>query len=289
MKESKKGLIILFVLFLCLSLWAFFQHIDFGSTFKNNLNYQKNKLIEVYNFNCVENHFEDERTQKLCSIDITGLPGSSDTYTIFYQMLRNTVLEYLIFFDFIIIITFSIYNINKRMKSKYLYYYTQRKKYSNFIKEMILSTYKYVLVVPFFVIVLYLLSLTISNHGPNNLTTFVGYATFDSIHYETKYFLALFTVYIMLMWLFYINIGLVVQSKNRKFIFTLIECLIIYFLLEIVAESESSYFWIIDIYNPETYSIYSYIGFGLICFSISFILVILAYMNKEKILKRVGD
>lgn len=287
MKESKKVLL-LFILFFCLALYAYYQHVDFNIGFKESYYYQKNKLIELYKFNCIENKIEDEQVKKLCDIDITGLPGSYDNYTIIYQMLRNTILEYLIFFDFIIIISFSLHGINKKMKSKYLYYFIQRKDYKTFIKGMLLSAYKYVLVVPFFMLILYLLSLTISNHGPNELTNFVNPATFDVIHYNTKYFLVLFTIYIMIMWLFYINIGLIVQSKNRKFIFTIIECLIIYFILEIVAEGLSAHFWIIDIYNPEAYSIYKYIIFAIICFCLSFALVLLSYRSKERVLKRVG-
>lgn len=77
-------------------------------------------------------------------------------------------------------------------------------------------------------------------------------------------------------------------SKNRKFIFTVVEVLIIYFVLEMLFESLPQYFWIFDFYNPKTYSIYLYILVSLIQFIISFIILILVYKNKEKELGRVG-
>lgn len=290
MKESKKTFIIFFIIFLVLPLFAYFRYVDYGDGLKKGLEYHRNFLKDMYTDVCITNIDKfNGNPSKLCEIDVNGIPGSLDTYTIINNILRNTILEYLIFFDFILIIIFSLYGINKLMKSKYLYYYIQRDKYTVFIKEMILNAYKYVLVVPFFMLSLYLLSLTISNHGPNALTLYEGYATFDLINYKTKGFLILFTIYIMIMWLFYINIGLIVQSKNRKFIFTIIECLILYFVLEMIVEKITPYFWIIDIYNPRVYSIYYYIGFSLICFISSFVLVILSYKSKEEILKRVGD
>lgn len=280
MGESKKNFIVLFLIIIVLVLLSYIQvYRIYGG--KNS----PNDYIDGFNEIC-NSDYKD--IVDYCDIDITGLPGTPDTYTIFFNIIRSDILYHLPIFGILLIIVFSLNFVNKLFKSKYLYYYVQRKEYKLFLKKMILNSYKYVLVIPFMMTLIYLLSLTISTHGPNALTIAMRAETFDSIAYNTSGFLILYTINTMLKWLFFINLGLIMLSKNRKFIFTIIEVYIIYFVLEIIFELLPQYFWIFDFYNPMTYSIYIYILVSLIQFIISFIIVILIYKNKEKQLSRIG-
>ncbi|MBO5476053.1 MAG: hypothetical protein J5982_06115 [Bacilli bacterium] len=280
MGESKKNFIGLFLIVFVLVMLSYIQiYKIYGG--KNS----PNDYIVGFNEIC-NSKYKD--IVDYCDIDITGLPGTPDTYTIFFNIIRSDILYHLPIFGLLLIIVFSLNFVNKLFKSKYLYYYVQRKEYKLFLKKMIINSYKYVLVIPFMMALIYLLSLTISTHGQNALTIAMRAETFDSIAYNTPGFLVLYTINIMLKWLFFINLGLIMLSKNRKFIFTIIEVYIIYFVLEIIFELLPQYFWIFDFYNPMTYSIYIYILVSLIQFIISFIIVILIYKNKEKILSRIG-
>ncbi len=282
MKESKKNLSILFIIFFILIILSYMKVYN---------NYGGHKNIDGYFIDSYNNGCNDEKIRDLvgyCDIDITDLPGSPDTYTIFYQILRSNYLYNLPLFGIIILIVLSLHYLNKIFKTKYLYYYVQRKNYNSFIKSMILNSYKYVLVIPFMTTFIFLLSLTLSTHGPNALSEAMQLASFNSIHYGTPCFLIFYTIYIIFMWLFYINIGLIVQSKNRKLVFNIIEVLIIYFVLEMILENFPPYLWIFDIYNPGNYSIFIYLIISIVYFIISLSLVLLTYKNKEKELTMIG-
>ncbi len=280
MRESKKNIILLFLIMLVLIIISYIQIYKIYGGKNPGYDY-----IDAYNGAC---NSDSGPLADYCDIDISGLPNNPDTYTIFFSIIRSDILYHLPMYGILLIIVFSLNFVNKLFKSKYLYYYVQRKEYKSFLKNIILNSYKYVLVIPFMIGLIYLLSLTISNHGQNALTIAMRAETFDAIHYSTSGFIMFYTINIMLKWLFFINLGLIMLSKNRKFIFTVVEVLIIYFVLEMLFESLPQYFWIFDFYNPKTYSIYLYILVSLIQFIISFIILILVYKNKEKELGRVG-
>lgn len=277
MKESKLGMVILFSILSILILLSYENRVK---------HIVKEDHIEKYHYYCDDEKLK--QTVTFCNIDITGLPGTDDTLTEFYGLLNSDYLYNMPLYVPIILIVLSLYSINRILKSKYLYYYTQRKKYEKFLKSMILSAYKYVLAVPFMIILLYLLSFTISNHGPNPLCLAMWTSKFSLIHYETPGFLILYTIHIMLRWLVIINIGLIVQSRNHKMIFTLIESIIIYFIIDIISENFPICFWTMGFYTVNDYSIYIYVIISLVYFIISFIGVLFAYKNKEKMLKRIG-
>jgi len=97
-----------------------------------------------------------------CNIDISNLPSTPDTYTIFFSIIRSDILYHLPMYGILLIIVFSLSFINKILKSKYLYYYVQRKEYKSFLKSILLYSYKYVLVIPFMIGLIYLI--TVQTH-----------------------------------------------------------------------------------------------------------------------------
>lgn len=225
--------------------------------------------------------------QNLSAVDLPD----KDIYTIFYRLITDGMLfNFLPIFGFLFLIIFSISDVNTLLKSKYLYYYDTRRKYIVFIKKIILSSYKYILSIPIIVVFIYFLALLIrepSLYDPLSKTI-----TFPDVDYKYKFLLAYYTLHLMFRWASYINIGLIVQSKNRKFIFNVIECILIYFILDIFVETKFPSDYTLLIFDPYTvtrYSIFRYLLVSIIYFIISFILVIFAYRNKEKLLNRVGD
>lgn len=277
MKESNKLLLVLFFIFFIMILLSYKE-------IKRTYDYFS--LTEWFQGVCGAK--SDDATEDFCDIDITGLPSTPDNLTIFFSIMHSNIFYYLSDFAPILLLIFSTFTLNKLMKSKYLYYYVEREKYSNFIKSIFVHSYKFVLVVPFIILSVYLLSSIISGHNIKVLTEIARIATFSKVHYETKGFIVLYGLNIILLWLFYINLGLIIQSKNRKLVFNILEYYIIYYLLEMLSENFSVYCWLGNMYTLSNYSIY----YSLFCtfgyFVLSFIGVIFCYKNKEKMLNRVG-
>ena len=158
MRESKIKFIGLFVIIFILVILSYIQvYRTYGG--KNN----SNDYIDGYNNVC---NSEDKTKVNYCDLDITGLPGTPDTYTIFFNIIRSDILYHLPVFGILLIIVFSLGSVNRIFKSKYLYYFVQRKEYKLFLKNMLINSYKYVLVIPFMTGLIYLLSL-VSNHQKN--------------------------------------------------------------------------------------------------------------------------
>lgn len=275
MKESK----CLLLLFLVYILLTFLSYLEVGKTFKYN-NY-----IERYDYYCEQIENENDKS---CDADIKELKKTPDKLTVFYSIMQSEYFYNLPIIAPILLIVFSMYYINKIFKSKYLYYYVQRKSYYKFIRLILFKSYKFAFIAPILITIIYLLSLTISTHNSTFLVELFNTSTFHKIHYNTDFFVILYANNIFILWLSLINIGLIIQSKNRNYIFNVIEFIIIYFVLEMLIENLPSYFWMFSIYGLSNYSIYYQLMASVLYFIISFIIVIFVYRKKEMILKRIG-
>ena len=276
MKNKSKFIFALYIFIYLILITISFNEIN--KTFKD-INY-----IERYDDYC--ENIQDSKEK--CNLNRDDLKSSADKLTIFYNIMQSEIFYDLPIIAPIILTIFSMYYINILFKSKYLYYYIQRKKYKSFVIKMILNAYKYALVAPIFIGIIYLLSSSISEHNSTILVSLFQTSSFDIIHHNTKNFVLLYAINITLNWLFIINIALIIQSKNRKYIFNIIEFIIIYFILEIILENLPFNYWLFGIYGLSTMSIYSHLTASIIYFIVSFIAMISVYKNKEKILKKIG-
>lgn len=288
MKDNKKYLLILLGIFIVIVFIAYKQVYYFKNyDFKQEvLEYKRKHCNEPW-----EGPGYSPQYENWCPLneeDIKDLPNTLDLYTVIKTHFDQDILYDLCMYGPLLILIFGLRYVNKLFKSKFLYYYTSRNKYKDFIKTMILNSYKYVLAIPFTLILIYLLSLTITNHGSNILTKVSIYNTFSDICYNTKYFYLIFICYVTLRYFTLMNIGLIIQSKNRKLLITIIEFYIVYFLLELILENYNECFWLFDMF-PKFTSPYYYLLVDLIYFIISFGILIITYKNKEKIMLRIGD
>ncbi len=245
-----------------------------------------NKIVHYYDY--CEELSEEERIVK-CNIPEEELRSTPDRLTTFYNLMNDEYFYDLSTFGPLMIAIFSMFGVSYLFKSKYLYYYIQRKSYKSFVKKIILSFYKYALFSVVFFIVMYLLSLTLSDHNYNSIIFLLNFSTFPIQYHSIKHFLLLYSINGIITWFIFANICLIIQSKNRKYIFNVIEFIIFYIFGEIIIESVlPSGFWLASTYTLYYDSIYLRIIASLIYFIISFVIMILSYRNKEKIMKRIG-
>ncbi len=252
---------------------------------KSTIEYNDKK---IYYYDICADLSEEERIEK-CNIPEEELRSTPDRLTAYNNLIDDEYFYYLPEIAPLMIAIFSMFGVNYLFKSKYLYYYIQRKSYKSFVKKIIFSFYKYALFSVVFFIVMYLLSLTLSDHNYNSIIFLFNFSTFPIQYHTIKHFLLLYSINAIIVWFVFANICLIIQSKNRKYIFNVIEFVIVYIFSEIIIESVlPSEFWLYSTYELFDDSIYLRLIATLIYFIISFVIMILSYRNKEKIMKRIG-
>lgn len=216
-----------------------------------------------------------------CNAYKNNIPLSPDYYTIFFDLINNTkIMDYYYIYIIGLILFFSLYGLNNLFRSKYLFYYIQREKYSKFMIKSILKSYSYVLSIVVFFLILFIFSRTISNHLDRTYIT--GSATFSDIYYNNKFFLIFYCIQSCLMCMTFINVGLVFL-KNNKLIFAIMETYVVYFIVIMLTSNE----FIVPLnilFLGKEVNIYTAVLWSLFYFGISLIPVIIAYKNKEDVL-----
>lgn len=213
-----------------------------------------------------------------------GIPLSPDYYTIFYGLLNHTrIMSYYYLYIVGLVVFCALYGINKIFRSKFLFYYTQREKYSKFIIKSILKCYGYVFAIVIFFAILFIFSRTMSDHLDR--TFMVGASTFHEIYYDNKFFLLFYCIQTCLMCMIFINVGFSLLKYNRL-IFVMIETYIVYFIVVLVM-SYYSFVSINILFDGREVNIYVAVLWTLFYFLISLIPVILAYRNKEDVLMKL--
>lgn len=213
-----------------------------------------------------------------------NIPLSPDYYTIFYNLLNNTrIMNYYYIYIIGLVVFFSLYGLNKLFRSKYLYLYIQRKKYSIFMIKNVIKCYSYVIPIVLFFVILFLLSISMSGHLDR--TFIVGDSTFSEIFYGNKYFLLFYCLQTCLMCMTFINVG-IIFLKNNRLIFTIIKTYIVYFIV-ILLISKFSLVPINVLFTGKQVNIYIAVIWSFIYFGISLIAVFFSYRNKENVLTKL--
>ncbi len=182
-------------------------------------------------------------------------------------------------------------------KSKTIINIIQRKGYKATMKQVILKCYRYIWLLPLISIVLLFICFLASGHFDYSFVERTrGFAYFDYSMNLILYYILLL-IYMLLISIFFINLGLITLRKNHNFIIVLIETLLIYYGIDILTETlignmlsyevygYASYFSIlntIELLAPK--DIIYYVIYMFILAFISFAIVIMMYRNKEKFL-----
>ena len=257
----------------------------------NNINFQSKELNEI----CKSKGYDTSPCTKQSKFDLFELSSYATSAQEFYEStITSNYSTYIIpFFIPFFVIFPSIMIITKEYNSKNIKNMLLRQSYNNYIKSIIKKAYKNIWVVPCLFIFLYVISFCITGNLDYRYMEGVSFAH----HYgllSNPLFYVNYLIVLLLNFAFYINVGMIISSKNKNMVITLVEVfLFIYFIWifnEIVLsrvldlfQLNSVYFNFLNIYTWEGISnMWLYTLFNFIPFLLSFIYVIINFKNKEK-------
>lgn len=202
------------------------------------------------------------------------------------------------FFIPIIVLFPFMYIIARELKSKMVKNYCLRKSYKEYIGHIFKTAYKNIYIIPCVILITFLISYIISG-GNLNPSTDIGlhYALPNLTFINNPIFPILYLITLVLGMGLYINIGLIVLSRNKNFVVSLLESELAIFLVWCFCSifcgaGAKSIFGI----NPDNFNLlslydwsnvdnmYLYFIVNLIMFLITLILALYAYKDKEKII-----
>jgi hypothetical protein len=230
--------------------------------------------------------------------------GTKQFDTNAYDAYDTFASEYLTMYfnDFLliaIIVVGSSYYVTKYLRNRVILNDITRESYKSIIKKLFLSAWKYALMIPLFLFIIYFVIFLTTDHfyftiGLSNLSDYVGTIFENNL---ILLFLAIIIKSIILS-MIYINITLIVSRKEHNYFLSIIISYIFIFGLELFFEIFFSNF--LDVINLSDYGLlfniidiyyYVYIEYGFLQIYIllgvlllSFIPLFLVYKNKEKLI-----
>lgn len=225
----------------------------------------------------------------------------SGSFFVFYDKLINNNISIIIFPFFVplLIIFPLIYKISKEFRSKYIKNYLQRNTYKSYLKHLFKESYKYIFIIPIILFLYFLIAVFISKFNFNP-TVDIGLSYLStklSTLYNNWLFYLFYIVIIILNLGLYINISLIILSRNKKFFLSFAESFLIVYLLWCFSFIAVGLFFqnnfgifaeefnLLDIYNWSSITnMYVFIITNIIYYLISFIILIYRYKDKEKLI-----
>lgn len=241
---------------------------------------------------------EFEWCQKALESDLTEFETNAyDAYDIFTVDCLHTYLNEFVLIA--IIIAGSSYYITKYLRNRIILNDITREKYKKIIKNLFFSAWKYALIIPIMLFIIYfIIFLKVDNfsfsEGIADTSGFVGTI------FENNLIFLFFTIFLksFILSMVYININLIISRKEHNYIFSIIKTYLFIVGLEILFETVirifinklgTFYYGILfNIINIYTYPYVEkglaqiFILFGILL--ISFVPLLLVYRNKEQLI-----
>lgn len=208
-------------------------------------------------------------------------------------------IHYLNFIAFLVVIIPSLYCVSNYLYNRVITNCLTRQSYKSFIKDFIRKAYKYYFILPVIMGVLILICLFYSEIDPayslsNNYSIWQ-----TNLIFKPVLFVFLYLINITIYSLSYVNISLIVLRKQQNIIKAIILSVLVFVGIEVFLEIvvnglifglvfKSEVGNIFNIMNLLIFNI-NYVASKLLTFTISFflltfILVIILYKNKEKLI-----
>ena len=285
---------ILFFLFIILSFIDFFILKD-GY---DNLKYSQDSYSTCES-TLTSNEISDMNDYDYCKELLSFDTPTSSSFYIFESVLSEGFLGVIFpyFIPFIVIFPF-IFIISKLNSSKFIKNYIIRNTYKNYVSELYKRCYKYIFIIPSFVIFLFLICVIITkNLNPTADIHFMLLGNDLLNLYSSPIFYISYIFILILNMGIYINVGLFILSKNKNFLISLIESYLSIYVIWCISEIllgllfqnlfniSASYFSLLTIYkwrNIQNIGIYLLVN--LFWWVFTFILSLRSYRNREKYL-----
>lgn len=270
-------------------MWKKEHYLACEKYMSTNDDSEKEKIVSSYNYLGIN----DDVCNQYISYGV--LPDSA--FNTFEEFLTDENYLFPFFIPIIVLLPF-IYLISREMKNKVVKNFCLRKSYKEYIVHIFKTAYKNLFTIPIVVGITFIISYIVSN-GNMNPKADLGFnyilpnlQFIDNPIFPFIYFLTLFLGVGL-----YINIGLIVLSKNKNFIIALLESELSIFLIWCLSLiGFGRLFKSIFNINPDNFNLlslydwsnvdnmYLYFIVNLFLFIITFAIAILSYKDKEKII-----
>lgn len=254
----------------------------------------RNELNQTTYYFCEElNKYEEN---EICN-DKEKYLETADTFYVMQDILSNELFYYFNMFVPILIIFISIKDVHKEIESQNYKYKLSRMSYRKYIINILKKSYKHIWIVPLIYLYIFIWSYHISGHFDPGVALQAGFYNYAYICKNNTTFIITYILSIILTIGYYINIGLTTVKYNSNVIIMTISATIIHYFIHIMNEFilipyfwknliNQKYLFYFDFLDP-----YSFYGIEsnllnlfrfLIPFTISLIILIISYKNKEK-------
>lgn len=302
MKRNKDIILKLFTFIICLMLilWVALCSIQYKNDFDKNVDAYY-KLVELCN---EENKVMSDES---CHTVITnGKPVMPDTFTIFFQLLINSNLSLIQLLGPIIVIILASYSFSREYNTGFFKNIIQRMSYKNYLKSIILRTYKYIWILPIFLIIIFIFSFLISGHFNVDLTLSYWpeyYIPISIMAIKNIFpFMIIFILNVIFNSIFYANIALITIKKSNNYIISVISSYLIFIFCDIFLEVLVGILILEKILHisgaSNLFSLFNYLVYEgipniylytIYCFTlviVSLVVVICVYHNKEEVIMK---
>lgn len=286
LKKNKLLLICLLLLLLCVILSLLKYKIDF------------NHSIDEYN-RVMEYLDENPNSSPI----IPKKPIMYDTYSLFSYIIVDSPLAIIMYVMPFIIMLCGIYNFYSKIKTGYFKDECMRRKYKKNLIVNILSSWKNAIIVPIFIIMVFVgCYITTRSFDINKTIEFYDYSLINRQYLDIlpTYFI-IYTINLFFLAIFYINITIIITKKNNNLFVTLIQSYLIFIIIGIITEvivgsGLEKMFPILKSYNLcNSLSLFNFwvydnvmnlgfmILFAFALFLVSTLIVLFKYKNKESV------
>lgn len=253
---------------------------------------------DIKNYNlivdkCNNNMLSDE----ICN-NISDDYPKVDAYTFTYRVINDS-LEVIYVFPLVIILS-AVWNISKEFKNGYVKSYLQRKNYKSYLKHIFKNSYKAALIIPISLIIVFIISYLITGTLDYSYILGTSYTTWDVKYLDNfNLFYIGYLLNKLFLGIFFVNLGLMFIRKNKSTIIAILEAFITFLAIEIVNEIiitkllftkllHINVGFLFNIFDSYSYymlpSEVTYLLLSVLYAVISFVIVIIYYKNKEKLI-----
>lgn len=290
-------MIVIFVIFgFLISIVSFIQYKDNRKSVKEDFIQSIEKCKNLDGNESIEG--QAEWCSRVLESDLSEFDTNAyDAYDVFaIDYLREYLNEFILI---AVVVVGSSYYITKYLRNRIILNDITREKYKSIIKKIFFSAWKYALLVPLMLLIIYfIIFLNVDkfyfSEGISDTLGFVG--TIFENNLVLLFLVILFKAFILS--LIYININLIVSRKEHNYILSVIKTYLfivgIELFFEIVIDNfvgkllSFKYGFLFNIINIYTYSYVEYdltqVFILLGIFLVTFIPLFLIYRNKEKLI-----
>lgn len=267
--------------------------------------YEKNQNHMLNYYNSVINDCKNKKSEdmtpeetKNCNYYIETFNENEFNMTAFYGY-ENYVLDFYRtyfgeFITILIVIICSTYYISKFLRNRVIINHNNRRSYQKTIKNLFFSSWRYALLVPLILIVMFILTYIVTGSGND------GYSYLENTMFENNvmFYFIMVLIQSIILTLIHINITLIVSRKEHNYIISIIKsfiCVIgislfidiinnnlIYGLLKLSKGIDFNILAIYNLFNVENFS-YTMM-WNIIFLIVSFAILFISYKNKEKLI-----